>query len=577
MHPDNRNGVEAAPADLRRITRVSALPLALLVLPTCAALLFWGLGAGSLGGDEARYAAVLDETRLAGGPLPYRLGGEPYPDKPPLGFLILEASGAVGAPGELAARLPAALAGLATAALLFAFGARWLHPLAGAVAALTYVATPTALSNHALRGGTFDALLVLVLTAALGSWIEGVRRGSQNRLGGMLALVVVATLLKSLVGAVLLAATVAAAESGLAARADPAFRTARALGRGAALAAAGLATIGVWIAVLVAVGIADAPVRLLGWDLVARATRGVDPTHLAPLSTYLVQVGRDFAAALLLAVPALVACGRALRRDSAVAEGRLWIPLVCWPAVALALPAASASRLPWYLLPSYAGLALLLGAGAGRLANDPRRAVRRLAWVAAAAVVLPLVVRSARQVGGRAYVGPIDRLGRMVAALPGARIWVEPGRDLRLRARHDPERPAALGDGDAFYLARMRPQSDGWPVLQAEGECPILLVSRTTFAAAGTPAGDWRVQPLGETPLVVLDGCGGAVAEKLRRRGVRVRPQKDQSDQRQGPALSSPSANSSELAGGAKQAGFDAAAEVTAALIRDGTRPAATP
>ncbi|MBP1643434.1 MAG: putative glycosyl transferase, partial [Acidobacteria bacterium] len=345
--------------------RAGVVLLAAGVAALAAYLLFHRLGAGSLLGDEARYAAVVAETRAAGGPPPWRLGGEPYVDKPPLGLLLLEASLATLGGDELAARLPAAAAGLATALLLFALGARWSHPLAGAVAALLYVSTPTALGRHALRGATFDALLVLLVVAAAAAWIESLRRDRPRTFRITLALAGAAALVKSVVAAALLAATVLAAELVLAAAAGKSRR--RALGRAAALAAVGAGVLAAWIGALMAAGVPDAAQRLIGFDLVQRARTGVDPGHLEPASRYLELAVADFGWALLLPLPVAVALFAAWRRRE-TAELAVAAALLAWPLAMGALLSASASKLPWYALPAWAGLALAAGAGTGHLA-----------------------------------------------------------------------------------------------------------------------------------------------------------------------------------------------------------------
>ena len=494
--------------------RAGVVLLAAGVAALAAYLLFHRLGAGSLLGDEARYAAVVAETRAAGGPPPWRLGGEPYVDKPPLGLLLLEASLATLGGDELAARLPAAAAGLATALLLFALGARWSHPLAGAVAALLYVSTPTALGRHALRGATFDALLVLLVVAAAAAWIESLRRDRPRTFRITLALAGAAALVKSLVAAVLLAATVLAAELVLAAAAGKSPR--RALGRAAALAAVGAGVLAAWIGALMAAGVPDAAQRLIGFDLVQRARTGVDPGHLEPASRYLELAVADFGWALLLPLPVAVALFAAWRRRE-TAELAVAAALLAWPLAMVALLSASASKLPWYALPAWAGLALAAGAGTGHLARHSRPAVRAAAWVAALVLVSFGVARALETSGGPARRVAMDRLGRALAAEPRAQLWVEPGLNLAPRARHDPADPALLDDANAYYFGRLGARP-GWGLGDHEGTvCPVVVLSRGSVARLPGAPGRWQVRALTETPLAVADGCGGTVAARLPR------------------------------------------------------------
>jgi 4-amino-4-deoxy-L-arabinose transferase-like glycosyltransferase len=493
-------------------TRAGVVLLAVAVAALAARLLLHRLGAGSLLGDEARYAAVVAETRAAGGPPPWRLGGEPYVDKPPLGLLLLEASLSTLGGDERAARLPAAAAGFATALLLFALGARWSHPLAGAVAALLYVSAPTALGRHALRGATFDALLVLLVVAALAAWIESLRSGRPRAFRSTLALVAAATLVKSAVAAALVAAAVVAAELVLAARGAAPAR--RALGRCAALAGAGAAMLGLWIGVLLASGVPDAAQRLIGFDLLRRARSGVDPGHLGPASRYLDLAVADFGWALLLTLPLAAALASAWRRRDAAA---LVVPaaLLAWPLAMVALLSASASKLPWYALPAWAGLALAAGAGAGHLARHPRTVVRLTAWAAALLLLAPGLTRALALVEAQETRVAMDRLGRILAEVPRARLWVDPGLALGARARHDPADRALLDDANAYYFSRLGAMP-GWPSTGLDGgSCAVVIVARDSAPPLpGAPAG-WRVRPLPSTPLAVADGCGGEVAARF--------------------------------------------------------------
>jgi 4-amino-4-deoxy-L-arabinose transferase-like glycosyltransferase len=482
------------------------------VVGLSAYLLFHRLGAGSLLGDEARYAAVVAETRAAGGPLPWRLGGEPYVDKPPVGLLLLEASLRSLGGGELAARLPSAAAGLATAALLFALGARFSHPLAGAVAALLYVSAPTALGRHALRGATFDALLGLLVVAAAAAWIESLRRTEPRSFRITLALAAGAALVKSVVAAALLAAAVVLAELVLAAAGASSVR--RALGRGAALVGVGAAVLALWIATLIASGVPDAARRLIGFDLVERASSGVDPGHLGPAHRYLELAGDDFRLALLLLAPLAAALVAAWRRRDLPALA-VAVALLAWPLAMAGLLSTSASKLPWYALPAWAGLALAAGAGAGALARQRTAALRLVGWALAALLVAPNVARALRVIEGQGARVALDRAGRALAAEPRALLWVEPGLDLRPRARHDPAHPALLDDANAYYFSKLGARP-GWPLLDLDGgTCAVAIVARGSVARLPGAPESWRVRPLVETPLALADGCGGAIAARL--------------------------------------------------------------
>ncbi|RMD73466.1 MAG: phospholipid carrier-dependent glycosyltransferase, partial [Bacteroidetes bacterium] len=130
--------------------------------------------------DEARRAVNAVEMLERGSWLVPWYGNAPemWGTKPPL-LLWLQALGLqLLGYGELAIRLPSALAGLATIALLVWFAERQLKkPLAGYLAGLVLVTTPWC-GFHVTRTGDFDALLTLWLTAALlfgWLWLESLK------------------------------------------------------------------------------------------------------------------------------------------------------------------------------------------------------------------------------------------------------------------------------------------------------------------------------------------------------------------------------------------------------------------
>jgi 4-amino-4-deoxy-L-arabinose transferase-like glycosyltransferase len=122
--------------------------------------------------DEARRA--VSALELARGDAPSLLTppyyGEPdhWGTKPPLLVWSQAIWMKVVGVGELAVRLPSALATLALCFLLTWWGKRdWGSPLAGALGALAVLCNWQYMGNHGARTGDFDALLVLFLTAQL--------------------------------------------------------------------------------------------------------------------------------------------------------------------------------------------------------------------------------------------------------------------------------------------------------------------------------------------------------------------------------------------------------------------------
>src|SRR5215470_5126087 len=96
----------------------------LAVLALASALLLPGLGAPDLcAPDEPRYAQVAEQVRAGADGRVLHLGDERYAQKPPLYFWLAALAGAPeGRVSERAARLPSALAGIATALLTLALG-----------------------------------------------------------------------------------------------------------------------------------------------------------------------------------------------------------------------------------------------------------------------------------------------------------------------------------------------------------------------------------------------------------------------------------------------------------------------
>src|SRR5579885_1405275 len=84
----------------------------LLAIPALCLLYFFGLsGAGLLGPDEPRYAAIGREMAASGDWITPRLWGEPWFEKPPLLYWMTAVGIRMGLGPELAARLPVAAIG----------------------------------------------------------------------------------------------------------------------------------------------------------------------------------------------------------------------------------------------------------------------------------------------------------------------------------------------------------------------------------------------------------------------------------------------------------------------------------
>ncbi len=155
-----------------------------LVLGAAALLVFVRLGATDLWPpDEPRYALVAEELRTmehgASGLVLLHLHGAPYSQKPPLFYWLAAAAGApLGRVTEVAARLPSALAGLATVAATIAIGTLLFGRGAGTLAGLLLATTFD--WSYRARTVQLDTLLALFeTTAILAFWrIEAARRAA---------------------------------------------------------------------------------------------------------------------------------------------------------------------------------------------------------------------------------------------------------------------------------------------------------------------------------------------------------------------------------------------------------------
>lgn len=169
-----RASVSLGPEPARRRLRAAGFAgLAALAL----LLLFGDLGGLDLWApDEPRYGQVAEELRRmdhgAGDLVLLRLGGEPYTQKPPLYFWLAAAAGALrGGVDEWAARMPSAVAGLATLGVWVAI-ARRLAPapavgwIAGALLLTTFRFV------HFARRAQLDVLLALFESLALLGFLQ---------------------------------------------------------------------------------------------------------------------------------------------------------------------------------------------------------------------------------------------------------------------------------------------------------------------------------------------------------------------------------------------------------------------
>ena len=115
--------------------------------------------------DEPRFALVAQEMVASGDWLFPTVGGDLYPDKPPLFFWAVASLHAAGLPVRVALLVPAAFAGLLTLLLVFDLARRLWSPRVG-VAAAALLAFSVQFIVQA-RSGQIDGFLLGVTTLSL--------------------------------------------------------------------------------------------------------------------------------------------------------------------------------------------------------------------------------------------------------------------------------------------------------------------------------------------------------------------------------------------------------------------------
>jgi len=150
---------------LRRVLPWPAVAAVAAIVALVAAV-SWGLGGYALlDPDEGRNAEVAREMAAGGDVVLPRLDGLPYLDKPVLFFAADALSQRLLGAGEAAARLPALLFALATAALTAWFAGRLLGRRARWIAGVAALAAPLPIAFA--RTVIFDSALTFFMVVAL--------------------------------------------------------------------------------------------------------------------------------------------------------------------------------------------------------------------------------------------------------------------------------------------------------------------------------------------------------------------------------------------------------------------------
>jgi len=137
-----------------------------LVIVVAAVLFFVGLGAlPLLEPDEGRNAEVARQMLLTRDWITPHFDALPYLDKPAMFFWLVAGSLRAFGVSEWAARLPSALAGLATAVLVWLLARRMFDERTGLRAGIVWATTPLVIVYA--RTVIFDMTLTFLVTAAL--------------------------------------------------------------------------------------------------------------------------------------------------------------------------------------------------------------------------------------------------------------------------------------------------------------------------------------------------------------------------------------------------------------------------
>lgn len=381
------------------------LQAALLI--AAAVMLLTGLGrVDAWAPDEPRYLHVAEGVRaLENGPsdlVLLRLNGEPYTQKPPLYFWLAALGGVpTGHVGEVAARLPSALAGIGVVALTLLLGSRLFGSRIGLLGALLLLTVFE--FAHVGRRIQLDMLLTLFELGALMLFWR-VDRGLGKRvpqiaaLHGLLGL---AVLTKGPVGFLIpilamLGYLVWEGRARQLLRVLPVWALPLSLGPGL-----------LWVFGAIALAPPGFAEEAVGSNVIGRFFAGT--SHVRPFWYFLYQFPVDFLPWTIL-WPAIWWAGRRVfaadsaNREPGDGERRAWRFLLAWVGISFAFFSLSAGKRGLYLLPAFPAAALLCAAALGKILAG-RASIPRLVAVAFAILATALAL-----VGAVAIVAPT--LGR---------------------------------------------------------------------------------------------------------------------------------------------------------------------
>ncbi|HWM89350.1 MAG TPA: glycosyltransferase family 39 protein [Thermoanaerobaculia bacterium] len=454
--------------------------------------------------DEITYMSSVLESMVQGTVLPVQGNGELFINKPPLSLWLMRLSSEVLDPSPFAARLPSILAAVATAVVLYLFGAAVFGETVGVLAALVFVFAPGLLMLHGIRSATPDSLEILLITSAIVS-LEVWRRHRRSwSLACLVACVAATAWVKSpfalIVFVVYLLATELPARR--AGQGTPRFGVTVALVAGFWVGAYLL-----WLGTLSAATSTGAVAKRLLLQQYVRRVEGRLGKHQAQSpSYYLETTAQDFGPLLLLPAGA-VTVGIAGRRKGQPLSRHDVACVVAWSLAAPLLASASVNKLPWYAYLSYPGIALLVAVSAQHLAQ----AVSDRKSVQSALMAASVVVLAWRMPADRVWPAEAQRRGMV------GRLWeiasrdsdvvVVPAPDFQFpRQRDDGGREARLFIRTLLWRSRSSPDSDA---------CRALLVNQNPGASEWGDELNLHPPTRKSAGLWLVDDCNGWLVEQL--------------------------------------------------------------
>lgn len=348
--------------------------ISLLVLIAALALL-WKLGAGSLAAwDEAIYAQVSKEIVHSGDWLTLRWEYQPWFEKPPLFMWTTALFYRLLGVSEFWARLPSALSGIALIGVTYLIGKYTYGKRVGFLAAVILLTCYHFLSFS--RFGTMDVMLTLFTYLALYAYLR-LNTESQKWWYLVWSSCALALMVKGAGGIIGPAAIV------LALVFDKRFRAAigsRHFWQGVLLA---LLIVTPWH-ILMYVWYGHAFIDEYIWYHVVARSTGALEGHASGYFYYVGKLVDGFFPWCLLVPFAVISIIRRNHQD----QSRSWV-LLLLSALVFGLYTVINTRRPWYIVPLYPALAILIAVFIGNLyQNYQSRPVYRRIVIAACAVLI---------------------------------------------------------------------------------------------------------------------------------------------------------------------------------------------